>query len=302
MIGDDQERFEDYLELERYIEELQAGRVAHPPRDLTPGQAKIYRMAALFRSASAESAEPRPEFVEQLKARLLALDEVGQEQEEPTQELPGLGKPVEPEQIPATKEQQVPQIPQPLPQKKGMPQRARFVSRRSLLSGGAVAAASLLAGAAVGAAADQLAHHSSPPGPNGSSTLYNPTPLVPSDISTIWLPVATLAELGDDAKRFVSDIVIGYVIRNDGDDKEEGNPAKEPVIAFSAACTHMGCIVQWNNGDRQFHCPCHNGRFTEYGKPDNSPGGRLYLTALPRLNVKVDSDGKVYVQVPKKTS
>ncbi len=302
MIGDDQERFEDYLELERYIEELQAGLVAHPPKDLTPGQAKIYRMAALFRSASAASAEPRPEFVEQLKARLLAFDEVGQEQEEPTQELPSLGKPVEQEQIPATKEQQLPQIPQPLPQKKGMPQRARFVSRRSLLSGGAVAAASLLAGAAVGAAADQLAHHSSPPGQNGSSTPYNPTPLVPPDISTIWLPVATLTELGDDAKRFVSDIVIGYVIRNDGDDKEEGDPAKEPVIAFSAACTHMGCIVQWNNGDRQFHCPCHNGRFTEYGKPAIGLGGRLYLTALPRLNVKVDPDGKVYVQVPKKTS
>ena len=83
MIGDDQERFEDYLELERYIEELQAGRVAHPPKDLTPSQAKIYRMAALFRSVSAEAAEPRPEFVEQLRTRLLALDEVNQEQEEP---------------------------------------------------------------------------------------------------------------------------------------------------------------------------------------------------------------------------
>jgi nitrite reductase/ring-hydroxylating ferredoxin subunit len=302
MIGDDQERFEDYLELERYIEELQAGRVTHPPRDLTPSQAKIYRMAALFRSASTEAAEPHPEFVEQLKARLLALDEVSQEQEETTQKLPSLGKPVEQEQIPAPKEQQLPEIQQPLPQKKGMSQRARFVSRRSLLSGGAVAAASLLAGAAVGVAADQLAHHSPPLGPTGSSTSYSTTPLVPPDISTIWLPVATLAELGDDAKLFVSDIVIGYVIRNDGDNKEESDPNKEPVIAFSAACTHMGCIVQWNSAARQYHCPCHNGRFTEYGKPANGVGGRLYLTPLPRLKVKVDTDGKVYVQVPKNSA
>src|SRR5438876_7756354 len=29
--GEDQERFEDYLELEHYIEELQAGHTAHPP-------------------------------------------------------------------------------------------------------------------------------------------------------------------------------------------------------------------------------------------------------------------------------
>src|SRR5947209_13836701 len=203
MIGDDQERFEDYLELERYIEELQAGRVAHPPRDLTPSQAKIYRMAALFRSASAEAAEPRPEFVEQLKARLLALDEVDHEQEEPTQRIPGVGESVEQEQIPATEEQQL-EIQQPLPQKKGTPQRARFVSRRSLLSGGAVAAASLLAGAAVGAAADQFTHQSPPSGPHGPSTSYGSIPLVPPNISTTSLPVATLAELGEEAERFAS--------------------------------------------------------------------------------------------------
>ena len=50
MAGEDQERFEDYLELEHYIEELQAGHVAHPPDELTPSKARIYRMAALFRS------------------------------------------------------------------------------------------------------------------------------------------------------------------------------------------------------------------------------------------------------------
>ena len=59
MPGEDQERFEDYLELEHYIEELQAGHVAHPPRDLTLEKANIYRMAALFRSASPEEVEPR---------------------------------------------------------------------------------------------------------------------------------------------------------------------------------------------------------------------------------------------------
>lgn len=36
MAGEDQERFEDYLELDHYIEELRAGHIAHPPRGLTP--------------------------------------------------------------------------------------------------------------------------------------------------------------------------------------------------------------------------------------------------------------------------
>ena len=37
----DQERFEDYLELEHFIEELQAGHTAHPPTELTPDKARI---------------------------------------------------------------------------------------------------------------------------------------------------------------------------------------------------------------------------------------------------------------------
>ena len=66
----DQERFEDYLELEHFIEELQAGHTAHPPTELTPDKAQIYRMAALFRSASPDEVTPRPEFAAELQARL----------------------------------------------------------------------------------------------------------------------------------------------------------------------------------------------------------------------------------------
>ena len=122
---------------------------------------------------------------------------------------------------------------------------------------------------------------------------------MPADASTTWQFVTTLAHLGEGAVRFVSEVVIGYVIRNDGDDGEQ-DPSVQPVIAVSAACTHMGCLVQWSNSDRHFHCPCHGGLFTEYGKPANS--GRLrYLAALPRLNVKVE-DGKVYVEIPKNTA
>ena len=69
-MGEEQERFEDYLELEQYITELQAGHIAHPPEEMTPEQARVYRMAALFRSASPEAAEPRPEFAAELRAKL----------------------------------------------------------------------------------------------------------------------------------------------------------------------------------------------------------------------------------------
>ena len=33
------------------------------------------------------------------------------------------------------------------------------------------------------------------------------------------------------------------------------------VTAFSAICTHLGCIVAWDQPAQQIACPCHDGRF-----------------------------------------
>src|SRR5579875_2773691 len=70
MPDEDQDRFEDYLELERFIEQLQEDHATHSPAGLTPEQTRIYQMAALFRSAAPDAAEPRPGFAEELYARL----------------------------------------------------------------------------------------------------------------------------------------------------------------------------------------------------------------------------------------
>jgi glycine/D-amino acid oxidase-like deaminating enzyme/nitrite reductase/ring-hydroxylating ferredoxin subunit len=40
---------------------------------------------------------------------------------------------------------------------------------------------------------------------------------------------------------------------------------------FSAVCTHMGCIVNFNKAEQSWDCPCHGSRFDSKGKVVNSP-------------------------------
>ncbi len=366
MPGEDQERFEDYLELERYIEALQEGRVAHPPSDLTPAQARIYRAAALFRSASPEAATPRPEFVEELFTRLLALDQEEaatprpefveelqarllaldhEDDDETTLKMPRVKKSEEPveaappvEQETAVREEPVypgehmvaaqlaemeaaareerersseqegavPEVPVRTRTHKNEPRRASFFSRRSLLTGSAAAAASLVVGTGIGAMSEHAAstpppaasHATTTPTPTAlsSSPYQSPNPQMPlvQPGAGMWHFVGTLDEIRGIMKPFVTETIVGYVTLSDGDEGEQ----KNEIIAMSAACTHMGCIVQWQEADHQFHCPCHDGVFTEYGKP--SPSGKMkYLAALPRMQTMLGDNNEVYVYVPK---
>jgi Rieske Fe-S protein len=47
-------------------------------------------------------------------------------------------------------------------------------------------------------------------------------------------------------------------------------PAGE-VKAFSATCTHLGCIVQYRSDISQIWCACHNGHFDLNGKNIEGP-------------------------------
>ncbi len=270
MAGEDQERFEDYLELERFIEDLQAGRVTHAPEGLTPDQARIYRMATLFHAASTQEAAPRPEFVAELQAKLEQVQEETTKGVSPRKALPFFSK---------------------------KPQTQRGVSRRALLTGGAaaaVAAASLSVGVGITHAVDKE-QISSLSNQLAVATNWGPEDnIIASGIETVFVAVATLDKLSERPVSFNAGGIVGYVIRNDGD---SGDPRDGKVVAVSAACTHMGCIVQWQSADKKFHCPCHGGIFTEYGKSDPHSQVR-YLKPLPRLEVQIDPDGTIKVRVP----
>lgn len=63
------------------------------------------------------------------------------------------------------------------------------------------------------------------------------------------------------------------------------------VKAFSAVCTHLGCIVYWHEKRAVIQCPCHDGRF-------NPVNGRVIMgpppAPLAEYSVQVYGD-EIYV-------
>lgn len=60
---------------------------------------------------------------------------------------------------------------------------------------------------------------------------------------------------------------------------------REPK-AFDAACTHLGCLVTWDQNEHIFHCPCHGAVFDDKGQavkgPVNAP--------LKRIDFEIKND------------
>jgi len=67
-------------------------------------------------------------------------------------------------------------------------------------------------------------------------------------------------------------------------------------LAVSRTCTHLGCIINYQEADKEFLCPCHQSRFTWDGKYLSGPAEK----DLPKLHVKVLEGEEGYiVQIPR---
>jgi glycine/D-amino acid oxidase-like deaminating enzyme/nitrite reductase/ring-hydroxylating ferredoxin subunit len=63
----------------------------------------------------------------------------------------------------------------------------------------------------------------------------------------------------------------GKVINRDGQMIAVYKAENGAVSECSAACTHLGCLVEWNNVENTWDCPCHGSRFEPEGKVITGP-------------------------------
>jgi cytochrome b6-f complex iron-sulfur subunit len=63
-------------------------------------------------------------------------------------------------------------------------------------------------------------------------------------------------------------------------------PSPGNFVALSAVCTHLGCVIAWQEQVGEFLCPCHGGRFSAQGKVLGGPPPK----PLESLVVQLDGD------------
>lgn len=112
------------------------------------------------------------------------------------------------------------------------------------------------------------------------------------------LKIANVEEVPPDSQK-------PFVMRTNPD----GSPGQHPAIlihlppekaeelgvefvAFSAVCTHLGCIVHYQPGDEIF-CPCHAGYFDPVtGDAVSGPPKK----PLPMVKLRIDEKGDIYAE------
>lgn len=119
---------------------------------------------------------------------------------------------------------------------------------------------------------------------------YDATRILPSisrDLVTNSLKVAQ-RYVGDRicARRRPSDELPeaghGIVVQRDGSTTAIARSSTGELHAVNAVCTHLGCIVGFNDGEQTWDCPCHGSRFALDGTvidgPATAPLGHVDLT------------------------
>ena len=91
---------------------------------------------------------------------------------------------------------------------------------------------------------------------------------------------------GGEALATAADVPVGGCFVVSGAKVVVTQPAEGDFKAFSAVCTHQGCLVETST-EGDIPCPCHGSRFSlEDGSPTSGPA----TAALAPVEIAVDGD------------
>jgi len=104
----------------------------------------------------------------------------------------------------------------------------------------------------------------------------------------MWIPAARLSELPVGA---ISTVMLRYDVKSGIYTQPTTKPllvsrSGSEIVCFNASCTHLGCIVRWDEQTGRFLCACHGGAFDRAGNVLAGPPPR----PLDRYPFKVEAD------------
>ena len=70
----------------------------------------------------------------------------------------------------------------------------------------------------------------------------------------------------------------GAIIEINGDNVGIYKDEEGQIYAVKPVCTHLGCLLSWNNLDKTWDCPCHGSRFDYTGKNIYEPARKNLIT------------------------
>ena len=82
----------------------------------------------------------------------------------------------------------------------------------------------------------------------------------------------------------------GKVLTLEGEHLAVYRNANGQLSELSPVCTHLGCLVHWNNSETSWDCPCHGSRFDPHGRVLNGPAVAA-LEARPMSEAEGEGEG-----------
>jgi cytochrome b6-f complex iron-sulfur subunit len=120
----------------------------------------------------------------------------------------------------------------------------------------------------------------------GSTALVAAAGIVYPLVRFLWPPPERIALFRRQLIRIpLGDVLVGRAVqvRYRSSPVVVIRPGPKKVVVLSAICTHLNCLVQWDEDTRRLICPCHEAIFDINGTPLRGPASKPLAPVPARI-------------------